>query len=300
MRTPKITITFPVIGKDKMLSSCLESIKTLSYPQEKLEVILVDNGLDPSLKKKAKKKFPKVSWLSEGKNLGFAAAVNLGAKKAKGEWILVTNSDVVFDSKCLFELVKVGNSSPWFGILGPRVYCLPKKSEISDQDMPGFGTDFFWGRPRSLSVGKLARLKKPIEVNWVSGSGMMIKKRVIDKVGLLDERFFAYWEDADFGTRAKRAGFKAVLVPQAKLYHQGSVIMGKTSPEKIYYLARNGRLFLSRYASPAGKVKLHLENLLVLLVKGAKGTFGINREENLAIVAGIFDYYQGRFGKRKK
>lgn len=99
------------------------------------------------------------------------AAVNLGLKKAKGEWVFVSNSDVLFDRKCLFELVKMGIFDPKMGILGPRIYFLTKRSEVSRQDMPGFKTDFFWGQPRSLSAKKLAGLKKPLEVDWISGMG---------------------------------------------------------------------------------------------------------------------------------
>lgn len=294
-----MTITFPVIGKDKSLLACLDSISGLLYPKKKIEVILLDNGLDPSLRKKITRDFPKIVWLGKGKNLGFAAAVNLALRKTKGEWVFVTNSDVLFDRKSLFELVKMGVSDSRIGILGPMVYSLEKRSKISDQDMPGFGTDFFWGKARSLSVEKLARLKKPVEVDWISGSGMMVKKEVVDKIGFLDERFFAYWEDADFGTRAKRAGFKVILVPSAKIYHQGSVVMGRTSPEKTYYLVRNGRLFLFRYTSLMGKMRLCLLDFGLLLVKSLKGIFGLRREENLAFLAGILDFYKRRFGEKE-
>lgn len=299
MILPKITIAFPVIGEDQFLVSCLDSIRELDYPKDRVEIILIDNGIKPFLKKKIVHNFPQISWLGKGENLGFALANNLGLEKAKGEWIFVTNSDVRFNKKCLLNLIKSGSVDSKIGILGPLVYSLAKPSEISPQDNPGFQSDFFWGQPRSLSVKELAKLRRPLAVDWISGSGIMIQKGVIDKIGLFDERFFAYWEDADFCLRAKKAGFKVVLVPEAKIFHQGSVIMGKISPEHTYYVVRNGLLFLFKYTSLVGRLTLHLRNLTVLLVKLLKVALGVGRDDNLAFIAGILDFYRGKWGKRR-
>ncbi len=298
MEKPKITITFPVIGEEKSSLSCLCSIDKLKFPKEKIEIILVDNGFNSQLKREIIKKFPQVIFAGQGKNLGFAKAVNLALKRATGDWILVTNLDVTFDEECINNLLAAGLTDEAIGILGPKVYLEKEIDKLSSQDLPGFKTDLFWAETKSLKLSELEKITKALEVDWVSGSGMLIRKKVFETIGLFDERFFVYWEDSDFGLRAKKAGFKVVIVPSAKIYHRGSVVLGKETPIKIYYIVRNNLLFLNKHGRLFGRIRLHLRNMVLTAVKFLCIIIGIKRLENRAFLLGIFDFYREKFGQK--
>lgn len=305
MTSPKIAVILPTLGQKDLVLRFLASIQEQTYPLEKIEVVIVNNSMTGEVTKEIKKwtkkhsRKPTITLIQNRVNLGYVGAANKGIDLAKGDFYFVSNDDVVLEKNCFNNLIKTALNNKKIGILGPRIYCWPQKNKISPQDMPGFESDFFWGKARSLSIKKLTRLKNPLKVDWVSGSGMMIKKEVIEKVGLFDGRLFIFWEDSDLGIRAKKAGFKVVLVPRAKIFHQGSGMMGKITPKKTYYVVRNGLLFLFKHTSWPGKLRLSLFNLGVVLIKLPKVIVGIEKKHDLAYINGIFDFYRGKFGEKK-
>ena len=194
MTSPRIAVILPTLGQKDLLLRFLASMEKQTYPLEKIEVIIVNDSPTSEIAKELKKWVKRhsrrliIKLINNKVNLGYAGAANKGIKSIKRDFYFVSNDDVVLEKNCFNNLIKTALGNKKIGILGPRIYCWPQKNKISPQDMPGFGSDFFWGKARSLSVKKLARLKKPLRVDWVSGSGMMIKKEVIEKVGLFDER----------------------------------------------------------------------------------------------------------------
>lgn len=124
-----------------------------------------------------------------------------------------------------------------------------------------------------------------METEFVSGCAMLIKKAVLARIGLLDERYFLYYEDADFCQRARQAGFKIVFVPQAKIWHK-NIGTGRTgSPLQDYYMVRNRLLFGMRWAPLRTKLALLRESLSLLF----NGRVWQKR--------GVVDFYLRRFGK---
>ena len=200
------------------------------------EVIVVDNAsTDDSVKviKKLQKKHPQIKLIVNKTNLGFAKANNQAIKRAKGEYLLLLNSDTEVLAGTLKYLLEVFQKIKKAGIVS--AYLLkPNKTPQTSQggDLPSlvsvfnqmlFLDDLPIIGPHLPSAQKsYPKLTQAQAVGWVPGTAMMIKNEVIDRVGLLDEAIFMYGEDVDFCWRARLADFQVFLTPKAQVIHYGS------------------------------------------------------------------------------
>jgi GT2 family glycosyltransferase len=226
-------------GKD-VLEECLRSILNSNYP--KMEVIVIDNGSTDESYMIAKKYEPQVKLIRSSRNLGYSAGNNLGIRAAKGEYIFLVNNDAIIHPDCICELVKIASSDPRIGILGCKVYY--KGTRIIQH--AGGKLDPSATSPPHIGVFEEdhGQYDEVNDVDYVSGVAMMIKREVIDKVGLLDEHYFAYWEDVDYCFRARKAGFRIVYVPSAVVEHYESFSWKKKPLLQKFLFQRNRLLFI--------------------------------------------------------
>lgn len=199
---------------------------------------MIDNDSTDDSVSLARKLFPWVRIFPQRKNLGFAKAVNLGIKKAKGKYLLITNNDVVFQKNYLSRLVEYLEKNPGVGIVGGKVYYKKPKNKII---FPGAKFDFYTGLLRTNK-----NPNKISETDWVPGCNMLVKKEVFQKIGGFDEGFFFYFEDLDLCLRAKRAGYKVIYHPRAILWHgEGASIDRQPWQKKseFYYYGKTRILF---------------------------------------------------------
>lgn len=225
------------------IGDCLKSI--LDFPPRlPFEVFVVDNASTDGTAEVVKK-FPKVKLIQNSQNLGFAAANNQALKKAKGEFILLLNPDTQVRSGAIGKMIDFMEKHPKVGILGPTVKVVGDGSEA-----------YFTGggrvQPLLATAGHLKfekPPKEPMEVDNVTGAALMIRREVIEKIGLMPEEYFLYYEDTDWCLRAKRAGYQVVYLPEAEVWHyEGSSFRGdKGSFKQIYYGAKSGLLFGRRW-----------------------------------------------------
>ncbi len=234
----KVSIIFPTHNGWEDTKACLESIAKLDYSQEKIEVIVIDNASTDKTVSLIRKHFPQVKLLPQKKNLGFAKAVNLGIKKAKSRYLFITNNDVVFDKGYLRILVNFLQNNPEVGIVGGKVYYQKPKNKIV---FAGAKFNFYTGL---LKLGPTPN--KISKTDWVPGCNMLIRQKVINKIGPFDEKFFFYFEDLDLCLRAKRAGYKIIYHPRALLWHgEGAAIDRERWQKKseFYYHGKTRILF---------------------------------------------------------
>lgn len=206
----------------ELLYLCLKSIKdtveNLDY-----EIIVVDS------ESKEEIDWPGIKIFSFKKNLGYSKIVNTGLKKAKGKYILIINADIIVLDNAVSEMLKLMKKNPEVGIVAPQLLDFTNNIQISCFSRPSFGTilarrTFFgktkWGREfLNRFVIKNWNRKTTKEVDWVQGSAIMLTKKALEKVGLLDERFFMYFEDADWCRRFWQNGYKVVYLPKAQMAH---------------------------------------------------------------------------------
>lgn len=298
----KIAIVILHFTNKDLTSQCLESIKKISKINTKnliLKAIIVNNNHKENLKD-LEKKFSKFIFIDSGKNLGFAGGNNIGIKQALKEgsdWIFLINNDTILDKNLLVQLFKSSSLIDKTGILGPKVYFAPGYEFHKERYKPEDQGKVIWyagglidwknvlASHRGVDEVDKGQYDQQEETDFVSGCAMFVKKEVFKKIGLLDERYFLYWEDVDFCRRAIKAGFRVVFVPQAKLWHANAGSSQVGGPLHDYYLTRNRMLFGMKYAPLKTKFALFRESLRLLFTGRSWQKIGIR------------DFYLKRFGK---
>ena len=190
--------------------------------------------------------------IKNDKNYGFAEGNNIGIRYAlqilNSDYVLLLNNDTIVDKDFLGEMVDLGEVDENIGIVGPKIYYY---------DDPGtiwcIGGKIDWKLARGLHVGTnevdRGQYNKTEEFDYVSGSAFLVKREVIDKVGLMDKKFFLYFEESDLALRAFQNGYKSVYAPEAKIWHKVSKSGGGLSkPIGLYYITRNRWLFMKKWA----------------------------------------------------
>jgi len=250
MPHPKVTIIILNWNGKEDTSECFESLKRITYPN--YEILLVDNGSTDGSVECLRENFPEIEIIENKENLGYAEGNNVGIRKAKEngtDYILILNDDTVVDPEFLTELVKVAESDPKIGFAGPKVYYYDFNGRKDVIHSAGANINLWRGIPppiigvNEIDKGQYNQLNN---VDYLEGACLLIKRNVIDKIGLLDAKYFMYWEETDWCTRSRNAGYSVVYVPNARIWHK---ISSSSNPRKIYYMVRNMFWFMKKHSS---------------------------------------------------
>lgn len=202
------------------LSSVYKNVRDLPF-----EIIVVDNNSTDNSVHMVKTKFSKVRLIESEENLGFAKGVNLGVKHAKGEWVLLLNSDTRVHENSIEKLVGFAKENQEVAVVGGK---LKNRDGSTSSSYSSFYTPLriflflFW------PMKKEKTLKDPKAVDWVSGGFMLIKKEIFDKVHGFDPHFFMYIEDMELCYRLKKSGYKVYYYPKAIVEHVGQGSSNRT------------------------------------------------------------------------
>ncbi len=210
------------------LAFCLESVQR--FDVDDLEVIVVDHASEPAATTHLLQRFPSIRLIDVSTNPGFAAGVNRAAHAATGNYLLLLNPDCIVDEDVAHTLARWLDEHPRVGIVGPLVREQDGSVQASARRFPNMTTGFagrtswlsrVWPKNRWTRRNLLTRevLRDPVEVDWVSGACMMVRRTAFESVGGMDEQFFLYWEDADLCFRLKRAGWSTVYNPVVGITH---------------------------------------------------------------------------------
>jgi len=195
---------------------------------------------------------PQLALIKNKKNYGFPGGNNVGLKFAlkffNPDYILLLNNDTVVEEDFLGELIKKGESRNDIGILGPNIYFYDEPNIIWSA-----GCRISWKLSRGIQIGTNevdeGQHNTEKEVEYVSGSAFLIKREVIEKIGLMDETYFLYFEESDWTLRANQEGYKSLYVPSASVWHKVSRSGGGISnPIGLYYITRNRWIFMKKWA----------------------------------------------------
>lgn len=225
---PKVSIIFPTYNGWEDTKECLKSISHLSYPKNLLEILVVDNNSKDGTPQKIKKLFPRVKLITSSKNLGYSKAVNTAVKKSRGDYILFSNNDIVLEENYLKSMTSLAESDLKIGIIGGMVYLKKPKGKIG---FGGLRVNPYLG----YHIYDLANLDRVRECDLPPAGGFFVRRSMLDKIGLLDEEYFIYFEDLDLSIRAKRNGYKVLFNPQAISYHGYGKTAFKQNLEFIIY-----------------------------------------------------------------
>ncbi|HYK08736.1 MAG TPA: glycosyltransferase family 2 protein [Candidatus Eisenbacteria bacterium] len=238
----KISIIVLHFGNIKTTQLCIQSL----YQVEKhpFSLIVVNNTETLYAAKDFTRK--KITILNNKKNLGFAAGVNVGIRFAlhkKADVVCLLNNDTCITKPILAQLSSHFKTKD-VGIVGPAIEFV--KDNTTLYDIGGKVQPFFL-RTVHEEVKKIKN-KNSKDVTYISGCCMLIRKEVFTKIGLFDESFFLYYEDADFCLRSRENLFRVVVDPAVVIHHELSKSAGKLSPFTIYNLLRSNITFGNKYA----------------------------------------------------
>jgi GT2 family glycosyltransferase len=234
MSIPTLSICIVTYQARDYLKRCLDSIHEGQHWLDKLEIIVVDNASIDGTVEMIKGDFPQVHVIENLENRGFSASMNQALRIAHGRFLLLLNPDTIVFPATFDHLIHFIEAHPEAGIYGPKVLnpdgTLQKPCRRGES-RPWAVISYFTGLSRLFPKSKffseylMSYLDEDEthEVAGISGSCMLIRCEVVDQIGLLDERFFAYQEDADYCFRARQAGWKVFYVPAAKIIHYGGL-----------------------------------------------------------------------------
>lgn len=245
MNNPKIIIIILNWNGKEDTVECIKSLKYITYPNYK--ILIVDNASMDGSVEYFREKYPEIEIIENKENLGFAGGNNVGIQKAmesEMDYVLLLNNDTIVDPEFLTELVKVAEKNKRIGIVGPKIYQYENREKI----LLSGGKILFWRGciPKGCEVNIIT------DVDMISGCCMLIKKEVIETIGMLDTTYFFGWEDADYCISTKKRGYKVVCSPTGRIWHKVGASYGghyASNPIVLTEGIRNQLIFISRHSS---------------------------------------------------
>jgi GT2 family glycosyltransferase len=223
---PKVSIIVLNYNGKKYLDNCFQSLAEVDYPN--FEVVMVDNDSTDDSVEYVRKNYDWIRVIESGRNGGFAFGMNTGIKRTEGEYVFLLDNDTIITKNFLRRMVEVAESDPEIGVASPIPLPITYK-DCAD-----------------LILDKI-RWNKVISLGTVAGATMLIKRKILEDVGLLDETCFMYWEDTEFCWRVILLGYKVVAVYDAIIYHIWSGISidtGFTYSKKWMYEFLKNKIYV--------------------------------------------------------
>ena len=252
MVNPLVSLVTVNFNEPEVTEQLLISINNNSY--KNVEIIVVDNGCDRGVESLIESSYPEVKYIKSEENLGFAGGNNLGIEQANGAFVFLVNNDTEFTDGLIEHLLARFSTQKDIGVVSPKIryFNLPGVIQYAGYSK----MNPFTARNKAFGSKEKdeGQCDKAIETPYGHGAALMFKKELIEKVGLLPEVFFLYYEELDWCEQVRRAGYSIWYEPKALIYHKESVSVGKMSAFKTYYLTRNRILFVRRNMSFLQKI----------------------------------------------
>jgi len=222
MKEPKIAIIIINWNTYQLTFNCLKSLEACTYKNK--IIFFVDNGSKDGSGDKIALEFPDINYIQNEINEGFTGANNIALKvilKQNFDYVLLLNNDTEVKPNFLTHLEASMNFDENLAATQPLILDFPNKNTIWNA---GGSFNSFFGLSKTRSKGMIYKPKLKIDTSteWISGCCILVKIAVIHEVGLLDNRFFAYFEDVDWSIRMTNLGYKLGVVPKSIIYHHSS------------------------------------------------------------------------------
>lgn len=241
---PLVSIILINWNTPKVTAECLATLRNVTY--RPLEVIVVDNGSTDDSMQVLPRQFPEFRFVPAGKNLGFTGGNNLGMAVARGDCFLLLNNDTEVPPNFLKPLVDRLLFRDSVGVVSPKIRYHHTPDVIqyagSTPIHPVTGRGGFIGSgERDAGQHDEAR-----QTYIAHGAAMLVKRSVAEKVGVLFDPMFIYYEELDWSERIRKAGYEIWYEPKSLVMHKESITVGKASPRKVHMQTRNRIVFIRR------------------------------------------------------
>ena len=298
-RPSVVTIVLNTNRKNDTLE-CLRSLTT-QEPAVDNHVMVLDNKSSDGSAEAIRGAFPTTEIVEINKDRGYAGNNNVGIKLAaarRPDWILILNEDTVLDPACLSRLIAAGESDASIGMVGPLVLHHDEPDVIQSA---GGQLGPYW---ESVHIGanevNRGRFDRIQDVDWISGCALLVRRAVVEQSGLLDERFYYYWEETEWCVRTRKAGWRIVHVPDAKLWHKGVQRDYVPTANITYYNTRNKFLLMSTHRAPLNVwIVAWWRTARTLLAWTMRSRWRPLTEHRQAMRQGVIDFLLGHWGARR-
>lgn len=277
---------------------CLASLQKNTYKNQR--VIVLDNHSTDGSVEAIRTQFPAAQIIELAENRGYAGNNNVGIQAAleqNADWIFVLNEDTILAPDCIERLVHLGESDPKIGMVGPLVYHHNEPDVI--QSAGGFMNRHWEAGHLGKDERDVGQFTTPQSVEWLTGCSILVRRAVVEQIGMIDERFFIYFEETEWCVRARQAGWRLLMLPQAKLWHKGVTRNYKPKPSFTYYCTRNRFFMLRKHHAPLMAWLVAWEQTLRTLASWSiKPKWRHMREHRDAMWQGTLDFLRNRLGMR--
>jgi len=291
MTVHKVSIITVNYNQSAATCDMLESLYASGYPN--MEVWVVDNASPSDTPEIIKERFPQVIFVQSDKNLGFAGGNNLAIVQAKGDFIYLVNNDTMIPENHIHQLVSALTSIPEAGVVCPKI------KSFDDPDIIMFAgfTPMSAYTVRNKIIGFAEKDRGQHDERrqsaYAHGAAMMLKREVIEAAGLMNEDYFLYYEEVDWSTRIRKAGYSIWYIPETCILHKESLSTGKDSPLRSYYMNRNRTLFILRNMTGWKKVIGVLYQMCIAIPKNILVCAVHGRWANMKAVIRAWDAVMG-------
>ncbi len=242
----KAKISIITINYNGFNDTC-ELIETLPLEDETLEVIVVDNASKADEATLIKQRFPLVTVIRSEKNLGFAGGNNIGIKVAKGDYLLFLNNDTElkedWNTNALIHRLQ---SNEQIGMVCPKIRFAWGSCPIQFAGFTPLSRITMRNKCIGYNEEDRGQYNTAHPTPYAHGAAMMVKRDIIEKVGLMPDCYFLYYEEMDWSMMIQRTGYEIWYEPACTIYHKESKSTGQNSPLKTYYIMRNRLLYVKR------------------------------------------------------
>lgn len=290
-RQPELSIITVNYNGIKDTGKMIASVQSyLSVPHE---IIVVDNGSERNESLLLQEQYPFIKTIRSEKNLGFAGGNNLGYSISSGFYLFFLNNDTVLKDNSFHYLIKAMQTNLEIGGVSPKILFNDACGHIQFAGYTPLSKITLRNRTIGLDEPDNGQYDTLSRTPYLHGAAMLVKREVIEKVGLMPECYFLYYEELDWSTQIRKAGYELVYEPQARIYHNESSSTGKDSPLKIYYLTRNRLLFARRNRTGINR-KLSIAYQVLIACPKSVFNFLIQLKISLAkaCIRGCIDFFK--------
>lgn len=237
----KATVVIPNYNGIKFIKGCLESLLAQDMPCTEYHIIVVDNGSTDGSRQLVESGFPQAALIALPSNTGFCHGVNVGIEAARTPYVILLNNDTKVHPGFVRALCDAMEARPEaFAVsAGMRMWDRPERMDDAGDRYCALGWAYARGKGQPA-----ARYDSPAEIFSACGGAVIYRKSILEKIGLFDERHFAYLEDLDIGYRARIYGYRSYYEPRAEVIHYGSASTGSRYNEKKTVLAAANSIYV--------------------------------------------------------